>query len=187
MPSITFKGKPVTLIGPEIKPGDKAPDFTVLANDLTPVTLADTKGCSTYQRSSFTGYRRCDAQTRRFNEEAANLPHVKILTISVDLPFAQKRWCGAAESKMCKHCRITATSLSVRHTVLPLKNCAFWRGRFSSSIQTTRSPMPNMYQNLPITPTTRPQLKQPGLHAEKICTDPVLRRGLFIFLPCFCW
>lgn len=97
MPSITFKGKPVTLIGPEIKPGDKAPDFTVLANDLTPVTLADTKGqvrLISVVPSLDTGV--CDAQTRRFNEEAANLPHVKILTISVDLPFAQKRWCGAA-------------------------------------------------------------------------------------------
>ena len=97
MPSITFKGKPVTLIGPDIELGDKAPDFTVLANDLTPVTLADTKGqvrLISVVPSLDTGV--CDAQTRRFNEEAANLPHVKILTISVDLPFAQKRWCGAA-------------------------------------------------------------------------------------------
>lgn len=97
MPSITFKGKPVTLIGPEIKPGDKAPDFTVLANDLTPVTLADTRGqvrLISVVPSLDTAV--CDAQTRRFNEEAAKLPNVKILTISVDLPFAQKRWCGAA-------------------------------------------------------------------------------------------
>lgn len=97
MPSITFKGNPVTLIGPDITPGDKAPDFTVLANDLTPVTLADSKGqvrLISVVPSLDTGV--CDAQTRRFNEEAANLPNVQILTISVDLPFAQKRWCGAA-------------------------------------------------------------------------------------------
>ena len=93
MPAITFKGKPVTLIGPEIKVGDRAPDFTVLANDLTPVTLSDTKGqvrLISVIPSIDTGV--CDAQTRRFNEEAANLPNVKILTISADLPFAQKRW-----------------------------------------------------------------------------------------------
>lgn len=97
MPSITFKGNPVTLIGPDITPGDKAPDFTVLANDLTPVTLADSKGqvrLISVVPSLDTGV--CDAQTRRFNEEAANLPNVQIITISVDLPFAQKRWCGAA-------------------------------------------------------------------------------------------
>lgn len=97
MPSITFKGNPVTLIGPDITPGDKAPDFTVLANDLTPITLADSKGqvrLISVVPSLDTGV--CDAQTRRFNEEAANLPNVQILTISVDLPFAQKRWCGAA-------------------------------------------------------------------------------------------
>jgi thiol peroxidase len=96
MANVTFKGNPVTLIGNEVKVGDTAPDFKVLANDLSEVTLADTKG---YVRlisvvpSIDTGV--CDAQTRRFNEEAAKLDNVKVLTISVDLPFAQKRWCGA--------------------------------------------------------------------------------------------
>jgi thioredoxin-dependent peroxiredoxin len=96
MANVTFKGKPVTLVGNEVKVGDTAPDFKVLANDLSEVTLADTKG---YVRlisvvpSIDTGV--CDAQTRRFNEEAAKLENVKVLTISVDLPFAQKRWCGA--------------------------------------------------------------------------------------------
>lgn len=91
-----FKG-PVTLLGPELKAGDSAPDFTVLANDLTPVTLADSKGVVriiSVVPSLDTGV--CDAQTRRFNEEAAKLDGVKVLTISVDLPFAQARWCGAA-------------------------------------------------------------------------------------------
>lgn len=96
MPSITFKGNPVTLPGNEVKVGDKAPDFKVLANDLSEVTLADSKGqvrLISVVPSLDTGV--CDAQTRRFNEEAAKLDNVKVLTISVDLPFAQKRWCGA--------------------------------------------------------------------------------------------
>ncbi|UOF88607.1 thiol peroxidase [Fodinisporobacter ferrooxydans] len=95
--AITFKGNPVTLIGPELKVGDQAPNFTVLANDLSPVTLDNSKGTVrliSVVPSLDTGV--CDQQTRRFNEEAANLPNVTILTVSVDLPFAQKRWCGAA-------------------------------------------------------------------------------------------
>jgi thiol peroxidase len=94
---VTFKGTPMTLLGTEIKVGDKAPNFTVLANNLTPVTLDDSKGTVriiSVVPSVDTGI--CDQQTRRFNEEAANLPNTTILTISVDLPFAQARWCGAA-------------------------------------------------------------------------------------------
>ena len=94
---VTFKGNPVTLVGNEVKVGDTAPDFTVLANDLSPVTLADSKGSVriiSVVPSLDTGV--CDQQTRRFNEEAASLEGVRVLTISVDLPFAQKRWCGAA-------------------------------------------------------------------------------------------
>lgn len=94
---VTFQGNPVTLVGNEVKVGDAAPDFTVLANDLTPVTLSDTKGSVriiSVVPSLDTGV--CDQQTRRFNEEAASLEGVQILTISVDLPFSQKRWCGAA-------------------------------------------------------------------------------------------
>lgn len=97
MANITFKGNPVTILGNEVKVGDQAPDFKVLANDLSEVTLADTKGqvrLISVVPSLDTGV--CDAQTRRFNEEAANLGNVKVLTVSVDLPFAQKRWCGAA-------------------------------------------------------------------------------------------
>lgn len=96
--AVTFKGNPVTLIGPELKVGDTAPNFTVLANDLTPVTLDDSKGSVriiSVVPSLDTGV--CDVQTRTFNEKASELEGVKILTISVDLPFAQKRWCGAAE------------------------------------------------------------------------------------------
>lgn len=97
MASVTFKGNPVTLTGTEVKVGDKAPNFTVLANDLSPVTLEDTKGqvrLISVVPSIDTGV--CDAQTRRFNEDAAKLDNVKVLTVSVDLPFAQKRWCATA-------------------------------------------------------------------------------------------
>ncbi|GAC91008.1 thiol peroxidase [Anoxybacillus sp. LAT_35] len=96
MAKVTFKGNPVTLIGNEVKVGDAAPNFTVLANDLSPVTLDDTKGfvrLISVVPSIDTGV--CDAQTRRFNEEAGSIEGVKVLTISVDLPFAQKRWCAA--------------------------------------------------------------------------------------------
>ena len=96
MANVTFKGNPITLVGNEVKVGDKASDFTVLANDLSKVSLSDSKGSVrliSVVPSIDTGV--CDAQTRRFNEEAAKLDNVEILTISVDLPFAQKRWCGA--------------------------------------------------------------------------------------------
>lgn len=96
MASITFINKPVTLVGKEVKVGDSAPDFTVLANDLSLVTLSDSKGkvrIISVVPSIDTGV--CDAQTRRFNEEASSLSNVEVLTISVDLPFAQKRWCGS--------------------------------------------------------------------------------------------
>ncbi|GGB48230.1 putative thiol peroxidase [Fictibacillus barbaricus] len=95
--SVTFKEKPVTLLGNEVKVGDQAPDFKVLANDMSEVTLADTKGSVRLIAavpSVDTGV--CDAEVRRFNEEASKLDNVKVLTISVDLPFAQKRWCAAA-------------------------------------------------------------------------------------------
>jgi thioredoxin-dependent peroxiredoxin len=96
MASVTFKNNPITLVGKEVKVGDTAPEFTVLANDLSPVTLADSKGkvrLISVVPSVDTGV--CDAQTRRFNEDASSLNNVEVLTISVDLPFAQKRWCAA--------------------------------------------------------------------------------------------
>src|SRR5438132_14186531 len=92
----TLKGNPFTLIGPELKPGDAAPDFNVVDSGLKPVTLKDTGAVVriiSVVPSLDTPV--CDAQTKRFNEEAAKLPGVDILTMSMDLPFAQKRWCGA--------------------------------------------------------------------------------------------
>ena len=98
MVQVTFINKPVTLIGNEVKVGDQAPDFSVLANDLSPVTLKDSEGkirLFSVVPSLDTGV--CDQQTRKFNEAAAELgDNVIIYTVSMDLPFAQKRWCGAA-------------------------------------------------------------------------------------------
>lgn len=96
---ITFKGNPLTLLGPEVKVGDTAPDFSVVTNDLTSVTLADYKGkvlIIAAVPSLDTPV--CDMEGRRFNSEASKLSDdVKVLTVSMDLPFAQARWCGAAE------------------------------------------------------------------------------------------
>jgi thioredoxin-dependent peroxiredoxin len=94
---VTFKHNPVTILGSEVKVGDQAKNFTVLANDLSEVTLDDSKGSVriiSVIPSIDTGV--CEKQTRRFNEEAAKIEGVKVLTISVDLPFAQRRWCAAA-------------------------------------------------------------------------------------------
>ena len=91
-----MRGNPLTLVGPELKAGDAAPDFNLVDGSLKPVTLKDT---GTHVRiisvipSLDTPV--CDAQTKRFNEEAAKLDGVDIISVSMDLPFAQKRWCGA--------------------------------------------------------------------------------------------
>jgi thiol peroxidase len=94
----TLKGNPITLVGPELKKGDHAPDFTVNKNLLDSVSLKDYAGkikLVSVVPSIDTGV--CDAQTRRFNEEASKLgDNVVVLTISNDLPMAQSRWCGAA-------------------------------------------------------------------------------------------
>ena len=91
----TLKGNPFTLVGPELKTGDAAPDFTLVDNGLKPVTLKDTSGVRIISVVPSLDTPVCDAQTKRFNEEAAKLPGVDIITVSMDLPFAQKRWCGA--------------------------------------------------------------------------------------------
>lgn len=94
---VKMGGKPVTLLGSELKVGDTAPDFAAVGNDLKPVTLSQFKG-QVVVISSVPSLDTpvCDMETRRFNTEAASLgPNVVILTVSMDLPFAQKRWCGA--------------------------------------------------------------------------------------------
>lgn len=96
--AITMKGSPMTLVGDLPEVGQAAPDFEVLDNNLKPVNLSSFKGkiCILASVPSL-DTPVCDIETRRFNTEAANLSKdVVILTISMDLPFAQKRWCGAA-------------------------------------------------------------------------------------------
>src|SRR5580704_9779495 len=92
----TLQGNPMTLIGPELKAGDAAPDFSVVDTSLKEVTLAKTGG-STRIFSVIPSLDTpiCDAQTRRFNEESVKLPGVDIYTVSMDLPFAQKRFCNS--------------------------------------------------------------------------------------------
>jgi len=96
--AITFKGNPMTLLGDEVVVGQAAPDFALIANDLSEKTLADFAGKTIVLvtvPSLDTGV--CDTEVRTFNEKAGQLgDDVVVLTVSRDLPFAQKRWCGAA-------------------------------------------------------------------------------------------
>jgi thioredoxin-dependent peroxiredoxin len=95
---ITFQGNPLTLLGRELKVGDPAPDFEILNNDLQPVRISPFRGKVLVIASvPSLDTPVCDMETRRFNMEASKLGDaVQILTVSMDLPFAQKRWCGAA-------------------------------------------------------------------------------------------
>ena len=91
----TLKGNPLTLVGPELKSGDRAPDFETVDDRLQPVNLQSTgNNVRIFSVVPSLDTPVCDAQTKRFNEEAAKLKGVDIYTISMDLPFAQKRWCG---------------------------------------------------------------------------------------------
>jgi thiol peroxidase len=93
---VTFLGNPMTLLGEQVKVGDKAQNFSAIGVDLKPVDLASFKGSVKIVSavpSVDTGI--CALQTKRFNQEAANLKDVNIITISCDLPFAMKRFCGA--------------------------------------------------------------------------------------------
>ena len=95
---VTMKGNPITLMGTELQVGDSAPDFVAIDNDLNPVSFDSFRGkvCIVSSVPSL-DTPVCDMETRRFNDEAGRLgDDVEILTISMDLPFAQKRWCGAA-------------------------------------------------------------------------------------------
>ena len=95
---VTMKGNPLTLTGNEVKVGDAAPDVALLDNGLSPVNLSSFRGKNCVLASvPSLDTPVCDMESRRFNEEAARLgADVAILIISMDLPFAQKRWCGAA-------------------------------------------------------------------------------------------
>jgi len=96
-PMVTFLGNPVSFTGKQLQVGDKALDFSLTATDLSKKSLADFDGKKkvlSVVPSIDTGI--CSTQTRRFNEELAGLDNTVVLTVSMDLPFAQKRWCGAA-------------------------------------------------------------------------------------------
>ena len=94
---VTMKGNPVTLVGEEVTVGQKAPDFVAIDHNLAPVKFSSYRGkiCILASVPSL-DTPVCATETRKFNEEASRLsPDIVILTISMDLPFAQKRWCGA--------------------------------------------------------------------------------------------
>lgn len=96
--AVTMHGNPLTLLGKDLNVGESAPDLELLDNDLNPVKLSSYRGkiCVVSAVPSL-DTPVCDMETRRFNQEAANLgSNVAIVTVSMDLPFAQKRWCGAA-------------------------------------------------------------------------------------------
>jgi thiol peroxidase len=96
--AVTMRGNPVTLVGNELKAGDSAPDFELVGQDMSPVKLSDYAG-KTVIISAVPSLDTpvCDTETRRWDKERASLGDVEMLTVSMDLPMAQKRWCGAAE------------------------------------------------------------------------------------------
>ena len=98
MATVTFKGNPVTLQGDEVKVGQAEPDFNIQkSSDMGDYTLASSAGKTRILVAvPSVDTPVCDTEVRRFNEEAAKLPDVEIVTVSMDLPFAQKRWCAAA-------------------------------------------------------------------------------------------
>lgn len=94
--AVTFKGNPLTLLGPELKEGQKAPDFDVVDKTMQPFNLGKSgSGVRIFSVVPSLDTPVCDMQTKRFNEESGKLSGVKIYTVSMDLPFGQTRWAGA--------------------------------------------------------------------------------------------
>jgi thiol peroxidase len=93
--TITMHGAPITLEGTHLKVGDRIPDFTLTSNDLSPITLADTKGVRVFLTVPSLDTPVCDLEVRTFNQKLQALEGVEGWTVSMDLPFAQARWCGA--------------------------------------------------------------------------------------------
>ena len=93
---ITFNGDPITLVGPRLNVGDNAPDFLVVDNNFKNLTLKDTSGKRLFVVVPSIDTSVCDMEVRKFNEEATKLSDVTVYVISMDLPFAQVRWCGNA-------------------------------------------------------------------------------------------
>ena len=92
---VTFQGDPLTLVGKQIQIGDVFPDFTVAKNDLSSLTFTDTKGVRIFLAVPSLDTPVCDLEVMTFNNRVSEIPGVSIYTISMDLPFAQARWCGA--------------------------------------------------------------------------------------------
>jgi thiol peroxidase len=113
--AVTMHGNPLTLVGRELSVGDAAPDLELLDNDLNAVKLSSFQGkvCVISAVPSL-DTPVCDMETRRFNEAAGKLgDDVVILTVSMDLPFAQKRWCGTAFGVLIKELRLLGRSIFV--------------------------------------------------------------------------
>jgi len=93
---VTFQGNPLTLVGKQIQVGDTLPTFTVAQNDLSPLSLEETNGVRIFLSVPSLDTPVCDTEIRTFNQRATEIPGVSVHTLSMDLPFAQARWCGAA-------------------------------------------------------------------------------------------
>lgn len=97
--AVSWKGNPTDLVGPGLQAGERAPtDFSVTANDMSAVTAQQMTGPRIVCTVPSLDTPVCDTEIRRFNQEATSIPGVKIYVVSADLPFAQKRWCGATGS-----------------------------------------------------------------------------------------
>ena len=139
---VTMRGNPLTLLGPELAIGQKAPDFTLVTNEMATVSLSDYAGMALALVSvPSLDTPVCAVETRRFNAEAAKLGEdVRILTISMDLPFAQKRWCGAMGiDKVETLSDHREASFGQNYGVL-IKSCACWPGPCSWSTRADSSP-----------------------------------------------
>lgn len=93
---VTFAGNPVELVGTKIHVGDTIANFTAVKNDLSPFNLSEVKGKKLILAVPSLDTSVCDAEVRRFNQEATKIKDVNVIVVSMDLPFAQARWCGAA-------------------------------------------------------------------------------------------
>lgn len=94
MLNITFAGGSLTVPGTQLQVGDKAPNFSVTKNDLSSISLSDLSGIKLLSIAPSLDTGVCQIQTKKFNKEVASLTGVSLMTISLDLPFAQARWCG---------------------------------------------------------------------------------------------
>ena len=91
---VKFAGNDVTLVGKELKVGDSVPDFTLVNNGLVSISLKDTKGVRVFIAVPSIDTKVCDIEVSTFNEKISDLPNITVYTVSMDLPFAQARWCA---------------------------------------------------------------------------------------------